>query len=294
MRFLKKGLLWSIAIYKEEDSFSFENYLSNKIIVFNSKKVRNSKIHTHTNADPFLFVEEDNLYLFYECQNVDEKGYIRAKKTTDLINFIDLGCVLKENFHLSYPFVFRCKSSIFMVPETSNANEIMLYKFSEFPNKLEKQKTLLIGKYSDTSLFFYNKIWFLFTTSDQGLEIYYSKDLENDSFVAHPSNPITNNLKFNRNGGGVLMIKNVLYRIAQDCSVEYGKNVNILKISELTTNLYKEVLLRENYLKCDQEFNLKGSHHLSIADFKGDKIIAVDGKHEDYLLNKFFSLLYRL
>jgi hypothetical protein len=294
MRVLKRGLLWSIAIYKEEAVFSFENELSNQIIVFNNRKIRKSRTHTHTTADPFLFVEGDDLFLFYECQNVNEKGHIRVKKTNDLINFNDLGCILKEEFHLSYPFVFRHKSSIFMVPESINANEIILYKFSDFPIKLEKQKTLLVGKYCDSSLFYYNEIWYLFTTSNQGFEIYYSKDIENYSFVPHPSNPISNNPKFQRNGGSILVINNDLFRIAQDCSGDYGKNVHIFKILELTTTNYRELLIRENYFDHNQEFNMKGAHHINMVDYKGYKIIAVDGKHEDYLINKFLSPFFRL
>ena len=87
---------------------------------------------------------------------------------------------------------------------------------------------------------------------------------------------------------------NNLFRIAQDCSVEYGRNINLMKITELTKTGYKGEIFKENYFKCNQEFNSKGGHHMSIVDFKGHKIIAIDGKHTDYFLNKILSPIFKL
>jgi hypothetical protein len=294
MNLFKNNLLWNLAIYAEKSNFNFEGKLNNCIKCLYNKKIRRHKKHVHTCADPFLFVENETLYIFYESQSVGEVGHINLLATNDLKIFTDFYCILKEDFHLSYPFVFKHNDSIYMIPETNSTNKIILYKFIDFPFNLKKLKVLLEGSYVDTSVIKHNGIWFLFTTSKIGFEIFYSSDLENNDFVAHPKNPITSNLKFQRNGGGPILLNNNLFRIAQDCTNEYGKNINILKINKLTTEEYDEKIYKINYFVCNKSFNSKGGHHMNFVNFKDYKIIAVDGKSNDYLINKFISPIYKL
>lgn len=291
MGILTKNLLWSMALYRKD---IFDKNLGKEVITFNNKKIRTSKKHLHTCADPFLFVENDSLYMFYESQIVGEVGEISVIITRDLKDFKEVRGLLKEDFHLSYPFVFRQTSSIFMIPESAEANGVILYKFSDFPTKIERCKTLLTGFYVDTSVISHNGTWYLFTTSKLGLEIYFTDDIENTKLVPHPNNPISSDPRYQRNGGGPVLIENNLYRIAQDCSTAYGSNLNILKIKNLSKNHYEEEIFVENYFDCDLTINKKGGHHLSIAKFKGESMIAIDGKHEDYLLNKFISPIFKL
>jgi hypothetical protein len=77
------------------------------IRIFSSRQIRRSRRDVHTQADPFLFVDGEWLYLFFEVQRVGEPGYIEACRTRDLTYFEPLGCVLAPSFHVSYPQVFR-------------------------------------------------------------------------------------------------------------------------------------------------------------------------------------------
>ena len=43
--------------------------------------------------------------------------------------------VLREAFHLSYPYVFEWQNTIYMIPETLGANAVCLYEADEFPTK---------------------------------------------------------------------------------------------------------------------------------------------------------------
>ena len=291
MEILRKNTLWSMALYKKN---IFDKRLAKEIITYNNKKIRTREKHIHTCADPFLFVENKTLFLFYESQNIGEVGQISVKITQDLKSFTEIEGLLKEKFHLSYPFVFRQNSSIFMIPESEEANELILYKFSDFPTKIEKCKTLLNGSYFDSSVISHNGTWYLFTTSKLGLQIYYTDDIEKNKMIAHPNNPISTDLRYQRNGGGPIMIENNLYRIAQDCSKGYGSNVNILRIKSLSKTGYEEEIFVKNYFDCNLTINKKGGHHLSIANFKGENLMAFDGKHNDYLINKFLSLFFKL
>jgi len=138
----------------------------------------------------------------------------------------------------------------------------------------------------------HNGIWFLFTTSVKGLEIYYLKDIEKGKLISHPCNPITIDTKYCRCGGGPVFINKILFRIAQDCSSEYGENISILKIKKLSETEYEEELMIGNYFDKKETWNSRGGHHLSCVEFNGSTIIAVDGKQNDYIINNFLSISY--
>lgn len=291
---LKKGLLWSIGLYQMDDPFDFDKNLIEAKKVFNYKKIRIKKERVHTNADPFLFVKDDFVYLFYESQSIRKPGIIKAYKTADLKNFIDLGVILKEDFHLSYPFIFEMNGSVFMMPDGHGAGEIRLYKFENFPYRLKLCKVLLKGNYLDPSVIMINGLWFLFATSEKGLKIFFTEDLENQPLEPHPQNPISTDPRYQRCGGGVVLINNQHYRLAQDCSEEYGKNLHIFKINSIDTKNYREELFKENYLLGLEKWNYLGGHHLSFVRFRGKSVIATDGKHLDYFVNKLGTFFHKV
>lgn len=91
-----------------------------------------------------------------------------------------------------------------------------------------------------------------------------------------------------------IILNGQMYRIAQDGSGEYGRNINILKVIELSRTKYLEEDVKDNYFDLGHRWNVRGGHHLSIAEFNGRKIIAVDGKQDDLLINKLLAGMYRL
>jgi len=200
--------------------------------------------------------------------------------------------VLKEPWHLSYPFVFKSDSSIYLIPESLEKNEVVLYKFEEFPNRPRKVRVLLEGQYKDSSLIKEDGTWFLFTSSENGLEIYYTDDIEAGELIAHPLNPITTDPKYSRCGGGPITIDRQKYRVSQDGSGEYGKNISILRIDSLSKEDYSETLMVDDYFSLDESWNACGGHHLSVSEYMNKRVVAVDGRGNDFFINKFLSLLY--
>jgi hypothetical protein len=198
-----------------DDPFDIEGAPS--IRIFSSRKIRRSRRDVHTQADPFLFVDGEWLYLFLEVQRVGEPGYIEACRTRDLTHFELLGCVLAPSFHVSYPQVFRHDNAIYMVPETAAANEVALYRFDSFPNALRKVRVLLVGRYADCTIFQHDGTWWLFGCSAVGLELFYADNLLSE-FHRHPVGVITADRAFDRCGGSVLFIGGSLFRPAQSSS----------------------------------------------------------------------------
>lgn len=290
---LKRNRVWSIAVYIESGGFSFDEKFTEPRFVLDSKKIRNSRGHIHTYADPFLFPHNDELYLFFESQAVGEHGKIEAIKTSDLNTFEYVGEILRGPCHLSFPFVFRDNGNIYLLPETFASNEVVLYKFEEFPGKLVKSRVLLRGAYKDSSLIKHNDVWYFFTKSDDGLELFYTDDIETGHLIPHRKNPITDDPRYSQCGGSPIVLGGQMFRIAQDGSGEYGRNISILSVTELSRTKYEEQVLVDDYFDLQHSWNSRGGHHLSIAEFKGKNIIAVDGKQDDLLINKLLSPLYR-
>ena len=290
--------LWSVGIFKQDAFFNLENSsLSDCIKVFSSKKPRFRKKHIYTIADPFLFANQESLFLFAEINRFFDKGYIVCWETIDLNKWHFHGIILKQPYHISYPFIFRDNDdTIYMLPETTEADEVALWKFEKFPKQITRYKSILKGKWFDSNIFYSNGTYYLFTTSEKNeLHIFYNSSLSTNTWQPHPSNPITNNKAYSRNGGGVLKINESLYRIAQNCSVEYGSNIVIRKILTLNPQFYEEVPCVDDFKPISNyRWQSLGRHHLSIVDFKSEKIIAMDGKEYDLYVNQLYSKSYSL
>jgi hypothetical protein len=294
-KFFEANFVWSMALYTQKKTFSFADQLTAEPVkVFNSKILRTRFHHIHTQADPFIFVWNNELFLFFESMSVREVGCIAVYKTKDLNDFEYLGVILKEAHHLSYPMVFAHGASAFLIPESANAQEVVLYRFRNFPFEPQKVRTLLYGRYFDTSIILRAGIWYFFTSSQRGLEIFFTHDLEHGTLTSHPENPITTDPRYSRCGGQPVTVAGDTFRIAQDCSRKYGGNLNILKIVNLTPVHYHEELVYEGFFSLKEKWNSDGGHQLSLCSFRGNTVMAVDGHHRDYYLNKFLSPVFGL
>ena len=158
--------------------------------------------------------------------------------------------VLREDFHLSYPFVFRLNGKFYMVPESAAANEVILYESIDFPFKWERKKTLIGNRRCyDSTLFQHSDgVWYLFCTSTDGsqyssnayLHIFYSSDVLNEEFKAHPQNPIYKDVRRSRPAGKIFFEDGNLIRPSQVCAPNYGNAVRLNVIKELSINSFKE------------------------------------------------------
>jgi hypothetical protein len=290
---IRPNQVWNIALHSVPDEFEIDRQLPNATLIFSSHQLRRKLRHIHTRADPFLFATPDELYLFFEAVEINWHGRIEAYKTRDMITFTNIGTILELPYHLSYPAVFNQGRSVYMIPESSKVNEVALFKFKDFPFRLEKVNVILNGSYVDTSPLYYEGVWYLFTTSSSGLEIFFATDISNGPYYPHPKNPITCDPRFSRSGGLPIIVNGRLFRVAQDCSKTYGENLNILRVFDLSTSSYREELAREGFFECDRPWNSEGGHHLSVARFRGETVVATDGKQNDYLANKFLSPVFR-
>jgi hypothetical protein len=206
-------------------------------------------------ADPFVICHNNRTICFVEdFFYAESKGKISAIEILeDGYNF--LGVVLEENFHLSYPFIFEDDGEVYMIPESSEANEIRLYQAVDFPLVWEF-KQLLMEEVSavDTCIFQEENLWFMLTNicSSDGddhsseLHIFYTDQLYSSNWDPIKShNPVIFNSQKARNGG-FFELNNKKYRVNQvQGFTHYGKSFAVNYIKNISQDFYEEDFIFE-------------------------------------------------
>ena len=122
-------------------------------------------------ADPFPVEHQGRTFLFVE-DFVHATGY----GIISAVEFDANGPIgtprpaLDTGSHLSYPFVFEHDGAMWMIPESSAAGTVDLYRAEAFPDRWVKEATLLSGIVaSDATLFQRDgRWWMLATVRDEG------------------------------------------------------------------------------------------------------------------------------
>jgi len=205
-------------------------------------------------ADSFAVEFGNKIYIFFEewVTGLNAKGYLSVGElNTDKNELTNVHKILEKKYHLSYPFTFKYKNEWYLIPETHQKNSIDLYKFTEFPYKLEKVKILIDDiDAADTTLTVKDNTAYLFTnikehgkSHSDNLSLFYSSDLLNDDFKAHSMNPLKIDNRYARMAGSIVKENGTLYRYAQDCSISYGDCIYKFEIIELTESKYREKMI---------------------------------------------------
>lgn len=235
-------------------------------------------------ADPFMIKVQDTWHMFFEVMNSQtRKGDIGLAASKDGLKWDYQQIVLTEPFHLSYPYIFCVGGEYFMIPETYKANSMRLYRADPFPLKWSYAQTLLEGSWVDSSIFFFEGRWWVFTNpvspQCQVLELFYA-DTITGPWHRHPKSPlITGNCSMARGGGRVIFSNNRPVRFTQDCFPFYGMSVRAFEVSLLTTSDYEERELQFSpILQAGQEqWRHEGMHHIDPHFVNGEWLACVDG-----------------
>ena len=297
MTLYKPQDLWNIALFVLSDGESlFDCVMREPDKRFTPQTLARTRYHQVTGyADPFLFVYDGWLYLFYEEERLEAKAPICAKRTKDLRHWENLGVVLREPHHLSYPNVFEHNGGIYMLPETRECDAVILYKAVDFPFRWEKCKVLIEGdKFADSCVIRQDNKWYLFTTAwygeKNGLRIFVSDDLMGD-YKEHLMSPITDDIALSRCGGAVFANEGKLCRPAQKCDNYYGEDLRVFEITKLSPTEYEEHLVKSMIDK-QQVWNPRGGHHFNTTVFQDKRVVVMDGIVNDNWLNNHTRKLF--
>lgn len=235
----------------------------------------------HFWADPFLRVHGGRIYCFVEDYvYATNRAHISVLEITQA-DVKCLGVALRESFHLSFPFLFEYAGRLYMCPETSESNQIRIYKCDEFPLRWSLDSVAIDAISAADSMFFEHRgRWWLLTSIDRAglndhcseLCLFHAPDPLSGAWTPHPMNPLYIDTDMGRNAG-LIVDEGRIYRAAQRQGFDqYGEGLALYEIVELDETRYSErkvTDIRHDYLQ-----RSLGSHHISsdgdvtVVDFK--------------------------
>lgn len=196
-------------------------------------------------ADPFGVSRNGTLDVVCESFDYREsRGHISALTHT-AAGFTPEEPALTLPVHASYPLLLEHLGAMYCVPETSDANEVALFRADEFPRRWSKVGVLVDGFAGvDPTVFLHGDRWWLLCTEkgayeDVELWVWHAPDLLGP-WTPHIRNPVKADVRGARPGGPPFVHGGTLYRPAQDCSRTYGGRIAIQRVTRLTPTDFAE------------------------------------------------------
>ena len=238
----RRAPIWSISVMKGDGLASDM-----------SKAERVTNPQRRFLADPFVIQVQGQHYCFAEDFFADEK-----KGKISVLHLSESGVsepevVLDEDVHLSFPFVFNHGDDVFMIPETSGAKQIRLYKAHNFPHDWRLHKVIIDHvDAADTVVFEKNGRWYLLTNicsasradHQSELHLFSATDLVTDTWVPANNNPIMFDSKKARNAG-FFKRGDKFFRVNQvQARAQYGYAFEINEITDISPDSYSETCVK--------------------------------------------------
>lgn len=241
-------------------------------------------------ADPFLFADKQK-YIFVEAFRIKKEigtiGYLKEEE-----NYKKLHLLIDNNYHHSFPNVFRVDKQIYMIPESGESHGMFLYKFDDFPEKLSLVKELIHGDFVDTALVsIENSIGFFLSYKSKERELYQITIDFNSLDVSYKLLLFDENKQL-RPAGNSFIHNGILVVPFQNCKNKYGESI-LLKQVETVSGLVSVGKTFETIdsLSFEKEMRITRIHTLnhcegncSIYDFMVDK----------FSISKPFKMLRRI
>jgi hypothetical protein len=199
-------------------------------------------------ADPFAVAHGDRSYIFYEdYPYAGAKGVIARVEVEADGGTTPPRAVLEQPFHLSYPFILERGGTFYMLPETSAARRIQLFRADPFPDRWLGDHVLVDDVVaSDATPILHEGRWWIFATlSEDGgstwdrLGLFHAPDLFGP-WTAHPANPVLVDAGAARPAGAMWHESGRLMRVAQDCRAGYGCGLAICRVDRLDLKGYAQ------------------------------------------------------
>ena len=200
-------------------------------------------------ADPFVISNSEGNYVFLEEMNYGGKGRIICLHLSAVGEVLNSQIILEKPFHLSYPFLIQQDGVWYMIPESSENNTVDLYECVQFPYQWKFRKNILSGiKALDSTIFRHREKFWLFCSVQQhecgspndALHIYYTDDFLNGTWKPHRHNPVMLDACNARPAGNFFMHEGAIYRPSQICIPDYGMNMGLNRVLELSEDTYSE------------------------------------------------------
>ncbi len=238
---------WDIMLIKDNGTHLFPD---NTLEILNKSAAQQLKKKYTFQADPFLIEKDDKLYVFYEAFSFrNSKGTLRCRildrelteiDDVKLEGFDDLRC------HLSFPFLININNQLFMIPESSERKEVILFQSIEFPARWKQVKVLISDiELTDNVFISINEACYLLsTTMDNEIIIHSADHIYGQWQRITPSLKVSN--PHHRGAGASYQVENKMYFLTQECTPEtYGKSIYIKELVTLNDANFDENLIEQ-------------------------------------------------
>lgn len=251
-------------------------------------------------ADPFLFVEEDEWYMFFEVVQ-DGRGRIAYATSDDEgVSWDYQEIIINLRHHISYPQVFKADGRYYMsIQESPRSRPVSLYRANRFPTDWYRAAELYDPDeqghgVNDHAIFKWNDRWWdIAGDQRQHTYIYYNDELESSGWSPHSNNPVIEDRPAaSRPGGRPIVRDDDILMFFQSQVGGYGMEINAVRITELTTNRYEDeihpsspIITGTDQLDDENEptWNAHRMHHYDpwyLGEGRGWRV-AVDGDDGD-------------
>jgi hypothetical protein len=201
----------------------------------------------HACADPFVVSTDGSDAIFVEDILPDGRGRLAVYSRERSGSWQPSPAVIFDRpEHLSYPCVFENEGEHYLIPESSAARRVELWRAVKFPHQWTLETVYAEGVgLVDTTPVQVDGRWYFFTTavgpdaSAMELFIFHSETLRGP-WQAHPMNPVCADVRAARMAGHFFRRNDRLIRPAQDCSGVYGRAIRLHEVLRLTPTEYAE------------------------------------------------------
>jgi hypothetical protein len=192
-------------------------------------------------ADPFALWRDERLHVFAEHFDYrDARGRIAVTVYDRALNLIEQATVLREPWHLSYPFVFEADGETWLLPESFESGGLWLYRAERFPDRWRRAVRIALDAVPlDATPFHDGERWWLFYAPafPESARLTHLCAAHADRLEGpwHPcsANPFFVDPLGARPGGTPLRANGRLYLPVQGCAGGYGTAIRLLRIDSL-------------------------------------------------------------
>ena len=259
-------------------------------------------------ADPVVTEIQGKQYLFAEAYDrFLNRGFLAAFEleiSGDRIACSKPRKVIEEDFHLSFPLVFRHEDQYYLMPESCADNSLRFYRMGDTPFDWQLVRRIPMEDSVDTVVIRAEEGDYFLNTQEHPTEklwgrqkLYFAKDFLKDELedVSHLLEDTGYQLT-KRNGGPVYSEGGCRFRVGQNCTEDfYGKSFSLYRILELSDKAYREELLCTTEAEelplepYPAQYELTGTHTYS----RTDQVEAVDVSCRYCSLKNIFAKFIR-
>lgn len=190
-------------------------------------------------ADPFGLWRDDHLHVFVEQFDYrDARGTIGVHIVDRQFRTVETRTVLREPFHLSYPFIVEHDGETWMIPECCESGHLRIYRAQNFPFDWSLAATIDMPAIDATPFRIGDRWWMFYAPVGTARERLTHLNLASapdllGPWTPHRGNPVWRYESGARPAGPVLSYRDGLVLPVQDCTRSYGSGLRLLKIDAI-------------------------------------------------------------